>query len=140
MEATLSTLNEYFKQNNLSNHFQNVNGELLFDGYGFRVWTDDWVIIFNEYGTGIKGQGTHPNPDGYQYNVPSDSKDSQGRWVYRNKDGEYRTTSGMEAKHIFYDIQQELNKYASDFLSTAINKSLKDEEYQSFKVSLREGA
>ena len=137
MNITYDTLNKLFQENNLSEHIGNVSKELIDNGYGFKISTNDFIIIFNEYGTGVVGQGTHPKPNNYQYNIPSDSKDEFGRWVYKNKYGEFKTTSGMEAKHIFYDIQELLDKYAKEFYSTAINLAIKDEQYQSFRNSLK---
>ena len=71
MEATLQALKDVFSDNNLSNHIGSLNSEITNNGLGFRIWTNDWIVIFNEYGTGIKGEGTHPNPNGYQYKSPS---------------------------------------------------------------------
>lgn len=137
MEATYETLVKTFKENNLSGHVNSIHKELTNKGLGFRIWTNDWIVIFNEYGTGIKGQGTHPEPK-YQYNIDTEFKDEFGRWVYYNDDtNSFVTTSGMPAKHMFYDVQETLNKYAKEFYSTAISLSINDKQYQSFRKSLR---
>lgn len=138
MNATYETLIKVLQENNLSKHINSINKEITFNGLGFRIWTNDWIIIFNEYGTGIKGQGTHPNSGDYQYNVKSQYKDEKGRWVYFNDDiDSFVTTSGMRAKHMFYDVQEALNKYAKEFYSSAINLAINDKQYQSFRNSLK---
>lgn len=138
MEVTYETLVNVFNENNLSNHIESINKEITNNGLGFRIWTNDWIVIFNEYGTGIVGEGTHPKPNNYQYNVNTEFKDKFGRWVYFNENtNHFITTSGMPAKHMFYDVQELLNKYAKEFYSTAINLSLNDKQYQSFRNSLK---
>lgn len=138
MEATFESLVNVFKDNNLSNHINSLQKEINNNGYGFRIWTDDWIIIFNEYGTGIKGEGTHPNPSGYSYNIKTEYKDEFGRWVYYNdKTDSFITTSGMPAKHMFYDVEQLLKENAKEFYSTAVKLAINNEQYQTFRSSLR---
>lgn len=138
MEVAYSTLVKVYKENNLSNHISTIKKEITAKGFGFKIWTDDWVVIFNEYGTGVRGDGTHPDSGDYKYNVSSEFKDEFGRWIYYNDDlDSYITTSGMRAKHMFYDVEQAIRKYAKEFYSTAINLSLSDKAYQSFRESLR---
>lgn len=137
MENTYEILMQVLDSNNLSNHKNNVKKEMIDNNTGFRIWTNDWVIIFNEYGTGIVGSGTHPNPKNYEYNRSSDKKDEQGRWIYFNEHvNSYLTTSGMIAKHMFYDIEEAIKKYGKGFYSSAINLALNDKEYESFRESL----
>lgn len=73
----------------LMSSFQKENGAemgRLFNNYFTALWV--------EYGTGIVGAGTHPNPNGYQYDVNNHGEDG---WVFKDKDGEYHFTRGMEA-------------------------------------------
>lgn len=137
MEATYQTLCDVFKDNNLSNHINSIQKEISDNGTGFRIWCNDWIVIFNEYGTGVRGNGTHPNPDGYQYNIKSEYKDEFGRWIYRDKYGKFHTTSGMGAKHMFYDVEQLLNELARDFYNNAVKLAINDEQYKAFRESLR---
>lgn len=137
MGITFETLKKVLIANNLSNHIDEVKKEITNNGLGFRIWTTDMIIIFNEYGTGITGEGTHPEPKNYKYNVQSKFKDEKGRWVYYNDETlSYVTTDGMQAKHMFYDVEQALNSYASQFYSTAVNLALNDKQYQKFRKSL----
>ena len=138
MEVSYDTLVKVYKENNLSNHINTIHKEITEKGFGFRIWTDDWVVIFNEYGTGVVGSGTHPNPGVYKYNVESKFKDQLGRWVYYNDDVDsYVTTAGMRAKHMFYDVESAIKKYAKEFYQTAIHLSINDKQYQSFRETLR---
>lgn len=137
MEATYEALVEVFKDNNLSNHVDSLNKEITDNGYGFRIWTNDWIVIFNEYGTGVSGEGTHPNPKNYAYNIQTEYKDEFGRWTYYNDDiGSFVTTSGMPAKYMFYTVEQLIKENASSFYKSAINLAINNEQYQSFRKSL----
>ena len=113
MEAVYQALIDVFNSNNLSNHISSLNKELTDGGLGFRIWTNDWIVIFNEYGTGVKGEGTHQNSDGYKYNEHKRTETEEklnipnNYWIYY-KDGDFYITNGMEAKHIFYDTEQTL--------------------------------
>lgn len=142
MEETYNSLCDVFDDNNLSNHKSNLNKEITYDGYGFRIWTDDWVIIFSEYGTGVKGEGTHPNPKGYSYNhhIQTEQEEKmhlpEEYWIYYD-DGSFHITNGQVAKHMFYDVEQMLNEHIKEFYSTAINLAINEKQYQAFKNSLR---
>ena len=47
--------------------------------------------------------------------ILSEFKDEFGRWIYYNDDlDSYITTSGMRAKHMFYDVEQAIRKYAKE--------------------------
>lgn len=139
METTYELLIELYKNNNLKNHINTLHKEIISDGNGFRIWTNDWIVIFNEYGTGIIGSGTHPNSTGYQYNLQSQYKDKYGRWVYFNKKTEsFITTKGMKAKHMYYDAEQIIKKYIGEYYNYAITCSVNDEQYQKFRNSLKE--
>ncbi len=136
MYATYNLLCNILKENNLSNHIGSIQVEITDGGFGFRIWTNDWIIIFHEYGTGIVGSNSpHPNPT-ISWVYDKNGHGEKG-WKYRKKDGTYGWTRGLPSKHIFYDVEQEIKKYAKDFYQTAINLAITDEQYQSFKNSLR---
>lgn len=138
MNATYESLVEIFKDNNLSGHVESINKEITDNGSGFRIWTNDWIVIFNEYGTGVKGEGTHPNPKGYTYNIKTKYKDELGRWVYfNNKTENFVTTSGMVSKHMFYDLEQILRENVKEFYNVALKLSINNKQYQAFRISLR---
>lgn len=138
MNATYESLVEIFIDNNLSGHIDSINKEITDNGSGFRIWTNDWIVIFNEYGTGVKGEGSHPNPKGYTYNIQTKYKDELGRWVYFNKKTEnFVTTSGMVSKHMFYDLEKILRENVKEFYNVALKLAINDKQYQSFRISLR---
>ena len=142
MKATLQMLEDIFVENNLGNHIDSLKSELIENGTGFRIWCNDWIVIFNEYGTGVRGEGTHPNPNGYKYNQHKRTETEEklhipeNYWLYY-KDGNFYITNGMEAKRMFYDTEQALKEVAKEFYNVAINRAINDEQYQSFKTSLR---
>lgn len=139
MEITYLLLVENFNLNNLSNHINSLKCTLIDNGNGFKIWTNDWIVIFNEYGTGIKGIDTHPDPGNYKYNIQSKYKDDKGRWKYYDKKRDkFFTTSGMKSKHMFYDVEEIIKNHLKDLYSSAINCSINDEQYNSFLTSIRE--
>lgn len=59
--------------------------------------TNDWheahgkyemASAYVEFGVGIKGSGTHPEASevGYEYNMPSDKKETDGTWYFYTND------------------------------------------------------
>lgn len=139
---SLQFLRKKFDENNLSNHKDNLVLMSSGDRYkaGFTITTSgDDVILFNEFGTGVVGQGTSPLADlyGYQYNVgpmigkvPENAVKSYAKqwdvdeetareeleaittpntWWYF-KNNKWRHTEGMRAKNMFADLEYELMK------------------------------
>ena len=135
MNATYNLLCDILKENNLSNYISSINYEITDNGFGFRIWTNDWVLIFHEYGTGIVGSNNpHPNPTiSWVYDK---NEHGEKGWKYPKKDGTYGWTRGLPSKHIFYDVEQEIRKYAKEFYQSAINLAITDEQYQNFRNSL----
>lgn len=61
-----------------------------------------WYSGLVEFGTGIKGQGTHPDSKGYQYDI---NGHGDSGW-YFDYDGKLHFTTGMEAhRYMFNAIQ-----------------------------------
>lgn len=127
MNSTYDMLCQLLEENNLSNHISSLKAELTDDGLGFRIYTNDMIIIFHEYGTGIFNSNGNGTPQWTYYSEK-----------YTNEKGtHFFTTSGMPAKHIFYDVEQFLAENAKEYYNVAVEKTLTDEQYQSFKSSLR---
>ena len=128
MNATYEELIKLLNENNLSNHVSSVKAELSSDKLGFKIYTNDWIIVFHEFGTGI-------------YN--SNKVTTNHSWTYYNekytnsRGTHFFTTIGMPPKHIFYEVEESLKEVAKEYYSVALNKALKNESYQSFKESLR---
>lgn len=117
MLITYLKLCEAYKANNLSNHIQTIKYELIKGGKGFRIQSDDWVVFFNEYGTGIY------NDNGVQTNL----------WTYyKAEEGKFYTTQGQRPKHIWRDIEAELREQAQGMYKTAISYALEQKSYSEF--------
>ncbi len=79
-----------------------------------RSWIKDYDIgtlinfceysAFVEYGTGIVGKGTHPDPNGYQYDVNNHGNTG---WGFIDEDGNFHWTKGMQAHRYLFDAVQD---------------------------------
>lgn len=61
---------------------------------------DCWYSAFVEFGTGISGKGTHPNPRDYQYDVNGHGENG---WYFFDDEGNLHFTTGMKAHRYMYD-------------------------------------
>ena len=60
-----------------------------------------WHAALVEYGTGIIGKGTHPDPaSGYQYDVNNHGEEG---WFFYDQEGNIHWTRGMVAHRFLYD-------------------------------------
>lgn len=102
-----------------------------------RVYTDDIVIIFNEFGTGIKGtQDEWANNYGYQVNksdkgaegwwYPTDEQDpNPHKWT--DEEGNLRAlTHGLDSRHMLYDAYMQLQSEIGDIIEITIGKAIGD--------------
>lgn len=102
-----------------------------------RVFTDDIVIIFNEFGTGIKGvQDEWANQYGYIVNksgkgefgwwYPTDENDPNPyKWLDPN--GQLRAlTHGLESRHMLYDAYMQLQSEFNEIVQMTIGKAIGD--------------
>lgn len=55
---------------------------------------DCWYAALVEYGTGIRGKGTHPLPGDYVYDMNEHGEDG---WYFYDAEGNLRWTNGMQA-------------------------------------------
>lgn len=95
----------YHIQESTGNSAYIPTGELLEgmkkDNELHRIFNDCSHAMWVEYGTGIIGQGTHPQPaNGYQYDV---NNHGELGWTYKGNDGNYYHTAGMEAHRFMFD-------------------------------------
>lgn len=105
-----------------SNHISNIFMD--FTGNEGRVYTNDEVLIYNEYGTGIVGyKAPHPNTingkEIFRYNT--EGQDGKGGWWYE-ENGDWHYTQGLPARQGFYLSREELKNIASKDISLAIEK------------------
>lgn len=125
-EAMYNKVLEYCYENGILNHTSNIYWKYE-NGIG-RVWTNDWVIIFNEMGTGIVGsQNPHPNPDGpfksWKYDV---NEHGEKGWRYPKEDGTYGWTKGLPSRHMFFDAFNDIRDEIGEFLDIEIRKTVGD--------------
>ena len=121
MLITYLRLVEEFKNNNLENHIDSIKYELINDGNGFKIFCNDWVVFFNEYGTGI-------------YNSLGGGR--QDPWTYF-KDGEFFTTQGQRPKFVWLAVKRELEQVAREYYDIALKYAVEQKSYEDFKSSLR---
>ena len=62
-----------------------------------------YYAAYVEYGTGVKGEGTHPDSKGYQYDVNGHGNSG---W-YFDYEGELHFTTGMEAHRFMFNAIQD---------------------------------
>ena len=97
------------RENNITLHHQYIYAEYDKKSNIGRVWTDDIVIIFNEFGTGINGiQDAWANF--FDYKVNLSGKGLKG-WYFRNDEHNYEgITHGIMSKHMFINALKEIQK------------------------------
>lgn len=105
--------------NNLANYQSDIHWEYDETTKTGRVYTDQIIIIFNEFGTGREGkQDSWATELGYTVNASG--KGDKGWWYpttltdpnpykWVDKDGQLRAlTHGLPSKHIFYNALKEI--------------------------------
>ena len=100
-----------------------------------RVYSSDYVIIFNEFGTGVNGtQDDWADKHGYQVNLsgkgekgwwyPTDENDSNP-FKYTDKSGQLRAfTQGLDSGHMFYDALLDLQDELKDIVEVSFGKTI----------------
>jgi len=63
-----------------------------------------WYSAMVEFGTGVRGSGTHPNPKNYQYDVNGHGDNG---WYFFDDKGNLHFTTGMIAHRFMYDAIQD---------------------------------
>lgn len=134
-KESLRYMKKQYIENNMSRHTGNLTLHAYNGRYknGFVISPgDDIVAIFNEFGTGIIGEGSGDLADiyGYKYNlasrkkgvIPRGAKKMWGEeycesvttpdtwWYFKN--GKWWWTRGMYGKNMFASLADELNELA----------------------------
>lgn len=114
---------EKCKENNITLHHQYIYAEYDKENNQGRIWTDDMVIIFNEFGTGIKGtQDSWANLFGYKVNA---SGKGLFGWYFYNKDHKYGgITHGIQSKHMFINALREIQKDIPNNVAISISRTV----------------
>lgn len=132
---------ELFKQN-CSNYNIKSADSSIFSEYNEAtntgiVYTKDLVIIFNEFGTGIKGtQDDWANKYGYEVNksgkgesgwwYPTDEADPNP-YKWRDQYGQLRAlTHGLESRHMLYDAYMQLQSELDGIVEMTIGRMIGD--------------
>lgn len=138
-EAMYNKVLEYCYDNNILNHVGAIEWEYDANKNIGRVWTNDWVIIFNEMGTGIVGAGnSHPNPaDPFKNWVYDEHNHGEAGWWYPTTEsdanpikwvdpnGQLRAwTKGLPSRHMFYSAFQDIKDELGDYVNVELNKTV----------------
>lgn len=127
IEQTLKQVYELIcdkmKSNNLEDHISSVSWKydnITNSGY---IKTNDIVIIFHEFGTGVKGsQDDWANTFGYTVN--QSGKGEKG-WKFYNAKHKYGgITHGLTSKHIFYEAMLEAEKRLPKNVQISVSKTV----------------
>ena len=116
---------ENCKDNNITIHDSNIFWEYDKNTNTGKVWTDDIVIQFNEFGTGIKGtQDSWANS--FDYKVNQSGKGEKG-WYFKNNEHLYNgITHGIVSKHMFYNALLEMQLELPKTISITIKRLIGD--------------
>ncbi len=114
--------------NGINNHTDNIYAEYDEATNTGRIYTNDFVIIFNEMGTGITGKNNpHPNPSkdftNWKYDV---NEHGEKGWRYPKEDGTFGWTKGLPSRHMFYDTYNQLKDILGETISVEIAKTMDD--------------
>ena len=126
-EAMYEKVLEYCHDSEIYNHIDAIHWEYDEETNVGRVWTNDWVLLFNEYGTGIVGsQNPHPNANGWKYDM---NEHGERGWYYPKGDGTYGWTKGLPSKHMFYDAFEDIKDLIGDKIHVEM-QSLSEKFYE----------
>lgn len=131
----------------MENHISNINLKAYKNRYknGFIISSgNDEVAVYNEYGTGVVGEGTNElaSESGYEYNVQSPHKgivpkdaikqygkeycervtDQNTWWYFKN--GKWWHTKGMKGKNMYSGLVDNLRKNAVKGFKTSISETI----------------
>lgn len=156
-EKSLDYMRKQYMENNMSSHTSNINLKPYNHRYkkGFIISSgDDEVAIYNEFGTGIVGEGTNPLADsaGYEYNVNSvykgmvpkgaisqyaksnkmSNKDAREELItittentwWYYKNGSWRHTEGMSGKNMYSSLVEELKENAIKDIGVSVSQTI----------------
>lgn len=115
--------------NNLSEFAGAVQWEYNEEKNIGRVWVQSsgkgdaaFVIILNEFGTGIKGDDqTYASKHHYKINM---SKKGELGWAFPTKDGQFKWTHGIRSKKMFYEAYLDMVRQFGDVINFEIKGSI----------------
>ena len=120
--------------NHIDNHLSSIEKEYDSSSKTGKVFSNDPVIIFNEFGTGIRGtQDEWADKFGYQVNA---SGKGESGWFYPTNEEDdnpykhyyngqlYGFTHGLPSRHMFYDAYLDTKKQIGNIVMVEISKSI----------------
>lgn len=111
-------------QYQLSEHKGNVSSSYDKEKNVGKVSTSDIVIIFHEFGTGIKGKQDKWATE-FGYEVNKSGKGKKG-WFFKNETHGYQgITHGLTAKHIFYETFMDIKKQLPKTVAISVSKTIR---------------
>ena len=130
LRDSIKVATEVLYQKVITNCYQNRLGEYI-DGIHWeydevrnvgRVWSNDLIIILNEFGTGIKGtQDEYASKHGYTVNLSG--KGEEG-WAFPTKNGEYKWTHGIPSRRMFYDAYEDIKAEIGNIVDIEIRGNI----------------
>ena len=125
-EAMYNKVLEHCYDVGISNHANEVHWDYNEQTNTGRVWTNDYVLIFNEMGTGIVGsQNPHPSPSNafksWKYDV---NEHGEKGWIYPKGDGTYGWTKGLPSRHMFYDAFEDIKDKIGEYVEVELQKTI----------------
>ncbi len=117
-QSILSKMAQYNLQDHESEVHENYDEKTEIG----KVYTNDIVVIFHEFGTGIKGTQDEW-ASSFDYNVNQSGKGEIGWGFYNEKHGYGGITHGLTTKHIFYESLLEIQKEVPKTIGFTIAKN-----------------
>ena len=146
-QKSLEYMQKQYANNNMGGHTGNINLKAYKKRYknGFVISSgNDEVAVYNEFGTGVVGEGTNPlaNEAGYEYNlnsphkgtIPDGAIQQYGReyceanttgntwWYWKN--GTWRHTEGMKGKNMYSSLVDELRDNAINDFKASVSQTI----------------
>lgn len=124
-EAAYNKVLERCYANGIENHTSEIYWTYDENTKTGKIYSNDMVIIFNEFGTGIVGKGSpHPNPDmfgGWEYDA---NEHGEAGWKYPKGDGTFGWTRGLPSRRMFYDAFLDIKDEIGDIINVQIKGNI----------------
>lgn len=92
-----------------------------------RVWTDDVVIMFNEFGTGVVGKNnSHDWSKEFDWQYDVNNHGDKGWLFYNEEEGFGGRTKGLEVRRMFYNALVDMEDEIASEVSIGISKTIKN--------------
>lgn len=124
-ELFLQMVRDKCDEFNLSDHKDSIILEDISTNtrVAYKIYTNDIVLIFHEFGTGINGE-QDDWASSLNYTVNLSGKGEKGWYFYNEKGGYGGITHGLKQKHIFYECLKEIEPRLASEVQIVINKKL----------------